>query len=444
MLEAKALPQKRTHPFCRFRVFRCLTIAFLLGGLLSGCAIIGCEKTPKNRAPGPHISLGKNHSWSSLPTSKSDTTFIFVHGILSGSENCWLYKDPKDQNKDAYWPQILAEDPEFADCGVYLAGYGTSFGSGKYSVSDAVDSMITHLRQSPGNGEPKPLENSNIVFIAHSLGGIVIRDLLTKYPEDFQDKKLGLVLIASPSLGSKYADYLTGISELYKNDMATNLKTSDKRLSDLDDRFRILNEKSNKDRGFCLQGVEYLEAKFVFGGELNHLINEVVAKENLWKYWGKERRIFGTDHFTIVKPSSGQSEVHIYLRDFWSAYRKSTCGQVLPPITAPIIEDVRVHQTDIAKDLNVKVIFERPQNIPNRYKLRFEFSIDGNDWNAGRLDSSQYYELDSTTWPSVVEPVPDPGFSCGKIRPTLMFVRISVVSPEGKVVASSKSSAIKH
>ncbi|MFH1299871.1 MAG: hypothetical protein ABIK07_02325, partial [Planctomycetota bacterium] len=265
--------------------------------------------------------------------------------------------------------------------------------------------------------------------------------LLTKYPEGFKGKKVGLVLVASPSLGSNYADLLSGLSALYKNDMATNLKTSDYRLLDLDDRFRLLTEKSNQDRGFCLKGVEYLEAKFVFGRSLNHLLDEVVAKENLGKYWGKERRIVGTDHFSIAKPSSAKSEVHVYLRDFWNSFNKSPCGEVPPPVIAPVIQEVRSNFTSEKKDLNVKIIFERPKDIPPDYKLRFEFSDDGSKWDGGRLDSNQPYELDSNEWLLVTEPVRDPGFNCGKIRPTVKFVRISVVSTQqntvGKIVASS-------
>ncbi|MFH1302013.1 MAG: hypothetical protein ABIK07_13210, partial [Planctomycetota bacterium] len=174
-----ASPIKGTHFLCQFQIMRLTSIALYVGSLFSGCSLIGCEKPPETRKPGSHITLSKNHSWSRLPTKNTNTTFIFVHGILSGSEGCWFYQDPSDSSKDAYWPQILAGDPAFDNCGVYLAGYGTSLGSGKYSVSDAVDSMRVHLIQSPEKDQPNPLENSNIVFIAHSLGGIVIRDLLT-------------------------------------------------------------------------------------------------------------------------------------------------------------------------------------------------------------------------------------------------------------------------
>lgn len=89
-----------------------------------------------SRPPGQHVRLAQNNSWSTHPSSNSDTTFIFVHGILSSSETCWIYKEVGDPAKDAYFPQLLSEDPEFSNCGVFSAGYGTELGSGKYSVSD--------------------------------------------------------------------------------------------------------------------------------------------------------------------------------------------------------------------------------------------------------------------------------------------------------------------
>jgi len=50
------------------------------------------------------------------------------------------------------------------------------------------------------------MSRNSIVFVCHSTGGIVVRYLLESNWAQFKDKRVGLVLIASPSYGSTQAD----------------------------------------------------------------------------------------------------------------------------------------------------------------------------------------------------------------------------------------------
>jgi pimeloyl-ACP methyl ester carboxylesterase len=382
--------------------------------------------------------LGKNHSWYRVPDKQSDTTIIFVHGIFSSSEACWKF-DGETSAQDAFWPQIVKQDADLAHCAIYLAGYYTELASGKFSSADAAESMREHLTQSPASGQPIPLEKSNIVFVAHSTGGLVVRRLMQRFPEVFRNKKVGLVLVASPSLGSKYADWLYNAAIIYGNKMAQGLSKSDPGLKDLDDEFRLILEKNREDRGYCLGGIDLHENKFILGGAVAHLLREVVAEDDLGKYFGKPRRIGKTDHLTIAKPAGPDSEVHVFLRGYLqNAFRKMDC----PTVPAPKIRKfVASRTTDNTWNLNLRL---DTRDIPSEYRIRVEISDDRMNWNSGKTASDDYEVLDYDAWRAASGSSADAGFAFGEIRGTAKFVRLAVLSREGQVIAVSDFASISE
>jgi len=86
----------------------------------------------------------------------------------------------------------------FDNPSIFLGGFYTEFNSGYFDFRDAAD----QLYQAIATGVNPVLNKRKIVFVTHSTGGIVARQLLVKYVDKFVGKKVGLVLIASPSLGS--------------------------------------------------------------------------------------------------------------------------------------------------------------------------------------------------------------------------------------------------
>ena len=136
-------------------------------------------------------------TWIRRPTS--NCTVVFVHGILSNSEDCW-----KNKTTNANWLDLLKDEQEFKAVGIYAYSYQTSFFSGTYSLNDVVDDIRERLLNS---GEVIA-NQKRLVFVCHSMGGIVVRKFLVDYWADLRDLqiKIGLFLVASPSLGSDYAN----------------------------------------------------------------------------------------------------------------------------------------------------------------------------------------------------------------------------------------------
>lgn len=85
----------------------------------------------------------------------------------------------------------------------------TGFGSGSYSLSDIVDDLKERFFNLDQVADSK-----KIIFVCHSMGGIVVRKFIVERLYDLLDRHIGIGidLVASPSLSSGYADWLEPIA----------------------------------------------------------------------------------------------------------------------------------------------------------------------------------------------------------------------------------------
>ena len=168
----------------------------------------------------PEASASINNSWQTN-NAASDTAIVFVHGILSDAKACWTA--PPKAGKSAYWPELVAKDSAFStitldDNGlprkqhvsVFRAGYFTAWDAGKYGVQDCAVELFRGL-DNPVKSDAA-LGKSNILFICHSTGGLVVRQMLLNERDIFRPKKIGLLLVASPALGSAWGKQLSPLA----------------------------------------------------------------------------------------------------------------------------------------------------------------------------------------------------------------------------------------
>ena len=101
-------------------------------------------------------------TWIRKP--KNDTSIVFVHGILSNGETCWKHKN------GTYWPKLLESEPKLGAIGIYVYTYETGLFSGSYSLNDVVDDFKERFLTLD-----KLADSQRIVFVCHSMGGIVVR-----------------------------------------------------------------------------------------------------------------------------------------------------------------------------------------------------------------------------------------------------------------------------
>ena len=232
--------------------------------------------------------------WIKNPAS--DTSVVFVHGFLSSGAACWQHGD------GAFWPSLLADEQGLEGLGIYVFTYQTGIFSGTYSLSDVVDSLKEHLRVD------NVLPCGRLIFVCHSMGGIVVRKFLVERSLDLIEirTEVGLFLVASPSLGSDYADWLSPLAKLFSHTQADALRFVHDNiwLSGLDKEFKNLKETGK----LRLKGKELVEDKFVTLRSFWRKL--VVPTFSGAVYFGEPYKVPGSDHFSISKPSSNSAIQH--------------------------------------------------------------------------------------------------------------------------------------
>ena len=237
-------------------------------------------------------------TWESDPTGKR-AAVVFVHGILSSAEKGWT----NDAGKT--WPRLLEESLRGESIAVYSFTYRTSFGSGDFSINDAADNMNELLVLDKVSQFP------TIVFVCHSMGGLVVRRFLVQRQQEYAASTFGIFLVASPSMGAKYANWLAPIIGLAGHAQADALKVikANPWLSTLDSDFSRLIR--NKD----IKGREIVEDLPLFApGWL--FKKPLVDSWSGARFFAEPLRIPATNHFTIAKPESKDALQQRMLREF--------------------------------------------------------------------------------------------------------------------------------
>jgi hypothetical protein len=248
---------------------------------------------------------GRNNFWFRRPSSS--TAVVFVHGVLSDSRSCWLAK--KDA-EDVYWPRLLAEDKRFRDVGIFMGGYYTTIDAGRYEIRNAADELLAALGR---DRDSSVLANDRIIFVCHSTGGIVVRYILTHNTHLFSEKEIGLVLIASPSFGSRWANKLSLLSWIYGHSVGKQLRAGNWTLKEIDAQFKNL---VNERRIPGLVGIEAYENHFILHRKWLPDRQVVVTEESAGRYFGAPILLRNTDHFSSVKPTDREHPSYELLVDF--------------------------------------------------------------------------------------------------------------------------------
>jgi len=107
---------------------------------------------------------GMSGNWLRKPKGGATTqVVVFVHGFLSNRQDCWRH------NNGSYWPDLFEQVRNTWRHRHYVFEYFTNVFSGNYNLDDAVDSLKEQLSLDD------VLTSGRIIFVCHSMGGIVAR-----------------------------------------------------------------------------------------------------------------------------------------------------------------------------------------------------------------------------------------------------------------------------
>ncbi|MCJ1332360.1 hypothetical protein MMC10_009052 [Thelotrema lepadinum] len=166
------------------------------------------------------------------PPETQEADLIFVHGLGGGSQSTWS----KPGADFSFWPRDwLPVEPSFQNVRIHTFGYNSNWAKeSTLNIHDFAKSLLGAIKNCPAipRGSTAP-----IVFIAHSMGGLVIKRayILARQIDEFESigtRVKAIFFLATPHRGSDLAQTLSRIlsitsgarpfvTDLQRNSLAT-------------------------------------------------------------------------------------------------------------------------------------------------------------------------------------------------------------------------------
>lgn len=246
---------------------------------------------------------------------------VFVHGLSGDRHTTWTAQN------GAFWPQWLAD--EFDNINVYLSGYDSSafagilLGSGA-SIQDLATTLADGLISRPRQAE-------NIVLITHSLGGLIVKQMLRRCTDsaDIRFQKLAkkvraIVFLGTPHQGAQLASAFDFILKPFKSKASQQLAHSGADLLDLSYFFSSFAVRE----GVVVR--PFYETENTFG---THIVDRVAANPNVY---GAEPIAVQTNHTNICKPDTPQALVYLSVSELLRTLSSAEGGFIAGDFTTSV------------------------------------------------------------------------------------------------------------
>jgi pimeloyl-ACP methyl ester carboxylesterase len=267
---------------------------------------------------------------------------VFVHG-LHGSRDSWRAAN------GAYWPDLVRADPRMAFSDVEVAEYPTPASEGRMSTMQLADLLFNRLKQD------HVWEHREVVFLAHSLGGILVEEMLLRHPAEAARVKF-IVSYGTPHEGSSIAR----IASLYDKDPLLN------DLSDASDN-TLLTQLENNWRGhesvngihrFCAYESEDTRPENILG---RYLKTHARVVSYFSATYGCDvttpPREIHADHVNMVRPADRASSAYDF---FYRVYRDNPVREerVVTRNTVVTGLEAGCDRTNANPDLQVRIALD--------------------------------------------------------------------------------------
>jgi pimeloyl-ACP methyl ester carboxylesterase len=118
---------------------------------------------------------------------------VFVHGIYGSAATTW-----KCPQSNATWPQLMARDDTFKNSDIYVADYPTPTIGNMMTIDEEVGNIMNRLT------DAKVFDHDEVVFLVHSLGGLITQRLLLTHRELIARVKF-IYFFSTPEEGAQIA-----------------------------------------------------------------------------------------------------------------------------------------------------------------------------------------------------------------------------------------------
>ncbi|KAI0455706.1 hypothetical protein F5B21DRAFT_470367 [Xylaria acuta] len=168
-----------------------------------------------NRSPSPSTSGLGLHIIHQPEHAVLD--IIFVHGLGGHSRKTWS----KDHDPSFFWPGLwLPSETDIESTRIFTFGYNADWRSATKSISNITDfakELLFEMRfGKDGSGEDMNLGLKPIIFVVHSMGGLVVKKayLLGLHDANYQQVVKGvsaIIFLSTPHRGTNLAKTLNRV-----------------------------------------------------------------------------------------------------------------------------------------------------------------------------------------------------------------------------------------
>ena len=344
LLFKKKLQKYSLYSFNDFLTTRCLN-SELIGGKYfvslysSRFSVIEIfSKTVRHGGTGENQSLRSSHCGD----------IVFVHGLGGSAFYTWREGGNRSQKFKTCWPMSWLMHDLNSKCRLIFLDYNSIRPQAPQSSTNQNPSLLTNENQGRSNAatdmsrfSDKDSETSielhaddfldklqkvpkfgqrPILFICHSMGGLIVKQLLVKADEKQQKilrpsiasnlitQTQGILFLSTPHLGSSIASKFSSLPSTWLTVSPTLSE-----LSNVPKLFKLNYDFAKvmlKTRADCVNVAESLPTKFGFG--ISFVIVPVLSA---YPGFGK-MRIIRKDHMNVSKPSSKEDPVYELITEF--------------------------------------------------------------------------------------------------------------------------------
>ena len=273
----------------------------------------------------------------STKNGRVEAHVLFIHGLTGHIDKTWTNEA---HSSSELWPHWLEHDiPNtklwlvgFPAAMTHWAGYGLP-------IPDRADNILARLLAAPD------LTGGNIIFVAHSLGGLIVEQILRnaerqagsdKRARDFLSRVRRVAFLGTPHRGAFLATLSKALSLLIRpSDSTRNLDFNGSQLRDLNYWYRKHCRENGIENLILAEG----RPSRVFGISLPNVIGKIVSVTSADAGLQETPIIVDQDHKGISKPSDRDAEVYVHLRDF---------------ICRPMVTGLKITRTAEALERNTK------------------------------------------------------------------------------------------
>jgi tetratricopeptide (TPR) repeat protein len=218
---------------------------FRLLVVLATIALVVCACSPRQLPENQQTCLPEQDRpscfYPEVPKQKKTKLIIFVHGVFGSATTTW-----GDPRKETFWPAMVAKDPRFTDSDIYLINYRTPYIGQAPNIHEIAGNELGRLLSR------KVFDTYDEIYvIAHSMGGLVTKSMLTRLNRGQDVTHLrrvkGVVYLATPAQGADAARLTAWFS---LNPQLGNMERASLNayISSLEDQWIQLIEDRNTDR----------------------------------------------------------------------------------------------------------------------------------------------------------------------------------------------------